>query len=518
MNFLGLPTVIHELIFSSFQTDVSDHPSFLALRICCKQLAIAGSNAIRRIKFSIDDLKRVSILISKLPSVWAFTITKAHMCSFDYSLFRLSKTVTRGQLTYLSLLGIQQPCVVPQNPNARIDLASLRTPLDIAVIFLPWCSKVSHLTLANVDCTINCCRKPCISETEDCSCFSVLSQLSALVSLVLHRTSPPLFLNHVAEWTQLRKLHCIDCVSETEVVIPSWPLLEDLDISQNDIRQLDISGCRNLQNFNCSGNSIAILIIAGCTSLKVLKCSRNKIVSLDVALCTIMQHLDCSNCQVSNLLLPLGVKLQYLDCSMNRMTSLNLSHASGLQSLKCSHNFLPILDLVENHELISLSCCHNKLSILSLPHAPALKILNCSGNSELALLDLSANTNLEILVCCENAIAALDLSNNPKLQFLGCGRNNIRILNLPQSSLLKYLDCSRNLLKQLDVSSHKGLLRLHCQHNILQHLNLEGCEAITVLDCSHNNILDANIRKFLALQHFFAVYRRESLSSNPWLG
>jgi len=59
-------------------------------------------------------------------------------------------------------------------------------------------------------------------------------------------------------------------------------------------------------------------------------------------------------------------------------------------------------------------------------------------------LDVSQNTELKYLNCCENRIQSLDLSNNVKLEYLSIEFNEISYLDLSENINLKYLNTRRN--------------------------------------------------------------------------
>ena len=72
---------------------------------------------------------------------------------------------------------------------------------------------------------------------------------------------------------------------------------------------------------------------------------------------------------------------------------------------------------------------------------------SCSGNrANLTALDLSHNTQLEILGCNNNILTALDLSQNTQLTDLSCSSNQLSSLDISNNTQLVVLDCYDNNL------------------------------------------------------------------------
>lgn len=59
-----------------------------------------------------------------------------------------------------------------------------------------------------------------------------------------------------------------------------------------------------------------------------------------------------------------------------------------------------------------------------------LDTLDCHMNHDIAVLNVTNNTDLKFLNCSKNSLTVLDLSNNPALAWLECYRNNLTSLDL----------------------------------------------------------------------------------------
>lgn len=103
---------------------------------------------------------------------------------------------------------------------------------------------------------------------------------------------------------------------------------------------------------------------------------------------------------MTQLILPDVPNLTSLYCFDNKLTSIDISKQTNLNVLDISSNELTALDVAANKEL--------------------LKVLTCSYNA-LTELDITLCTNLEALNCQGNQMMKLNALHNTKLETLGCG-------------------------------------------------------------------------------------------------
>jgi hypothetical protein len=149
-----------------------------------------------------------------------------------------------------------------------------------------------------------------------------------------------------------------------------------------------------LRRLNVSFNDITNLDVSACTNLCALFCSYNRfIINLNVSGCANLRELDCVSSQLPNLDISSCHRLQVLWCGDNDLTNLNVFSCTNLQTLECFNNQLGKLDV---------SACTN------------LQTLNC-GTDQLTSLDVSACTNLRQLFCERNQLTILNIASNKVL-------------------------------------------------------------------------------------------------------
>ena len=212
--------------------------------------------------------------------------------------------------------------------------------------------------------------------------------------------------------------------------------------------------------------------------------------------------LDVSNKNISDLTGILDFALlDTLNCSANRLMALDVSSLDSLKLLSCYDNYLTSLN-VENDTLLEvLLCNYNYLTALDLSKNLELLRLECNGNN-LEALDLSLNTKLMTLNCNSNYItsAGFDLSANDSLVNLNCSNNKLTTLDLTSDTLLVNLDFSKNNISDIDLSENDSLRVLDCSYNNLSSLDLSENKLLIEVSSKSNQISALDFQENLFLR------------------
>jgi Leucine-rich repeat (LRR) protein len=161
--------------------------------------------------------------------------------------------------------------------------------------------------------------------------------------------------------------------------------------------------------------------------------------------------LDVRNKNISDLTGIEGFNtLTTLYCFGNQLTSLDVSNNTELNILDCQNNQLTSLDFSGATALTTLYCSFNQLTSLDFSGANALTSLSCSLN-QLTSLDFNGANALTFLYCDFNPLTSLDVSNNIALTDLSCTDNQLTSLDLSNNTALTFLFCNRNQLTNLDI-------------------------------------------------------------------
>ena len=207
--------------------------------------------------------------------------------------------------------------------------------------------------------------------------------------------------------------------------------LRRLNIGQNDIAELDLSGNTSLTYLNCADNKLTAIDLSANTLLETVNCNDNDIAALDVSM------------------LP---ALKYLYCTGNALTVLDVGGNPGLAELSCDRNELWALDVSGCSALTDLSCAGNGLTSISLPPQSALVRLDCGTNEH------DGNSIV-------NELEELDLAGQDKISLLRANGNRLTALDISECASLRTLECVGCELRELDITTNRRLRLLFCNGN-----------------------------------------------------
>ena len=212
-------------------------------------------------------------------------------------------------------------------------------------------------------------------------------------------------LQGVEFFPNLFDLRIVNCGLE-EADLSRNPQLDYLDLEDNALTALDLTGCTNLRSLYCGGNeNLTRLDVRSCTNLEWLYCSYTALTYVDLSHNMKLAKLGLGyNALKGSLDLHSYNRLTWLYVPGNGITSLNLVGLSNLATLTVEGNA----------SLKELDCTDCALKTLSMKGCTALEWLYCSGN-DLTSLDVSQNPALKILSCFGNSLTALDISACPNL-------------------------------------------------------------------------------------------------------
>ena len=153
-----------------------------------------------------------------------------------------------------------------------------------------------------------------------------------------------------------------------------------LDVSNNLLTSIKVSGSKSLVHLYCNNNPLTSLDASGCTALSsYLTCENNQLRTLNVS-DTSLLRLYCNNNQLTFLNASGCTRLEHLHCVNNELISLNVSGCTALVQLQCNYNKLTSLDVSSCTALKDLGCRVNELTSLNVSGCNSLEILYCDNN------------------------------------------------------------------------------------------------------------------------------------------
>jgi uncharacterized repeat protein (TIGR01451 family) len=272
--------------------------------------------------------------------------------------------------------------------------------------------------------------------------------------------------------------------------IKSFTSLEFLDVMENQLTTLDLSGMITLQTVYASNNALTSINNTGMTALVDLGVENNHITSLTAVSLNNLQFLKCLNNNISTVNLIELPALTELNLGGNALTALNVTNLTALQILYLDSNQLASVNVAGLVSLKQLSAEHNQLGAIDVSGLANLEVLyysynpnptvttsgatgikylklnNCGANA----LPVAPSSNLLVIECESNAITSLDVSGFPALTNLSCGSNQLATLNVSGLPELIFLSCPANQLTTLDCNSNSHLDMLTIYGNPMETL------------------------------------------------
>jgi len=224
--------------------------------------------------------------------------------------------------------------------------------------------------------------------------------------------------------------------------------LTELNLSKNNLSEIDLTNLLLLEKINFSENNISLLNVSFLQNLKTLMIQNNSLTNLDV----------------SN-----KGQLYLLYADGNQLTNLNLENTNGLQTLSCSNNLLTTLDISDSP--IDIFYAHNN-------NLESLNMNNGLISSSLHIFNLAGNTNLN-KVCADTGeinwlqnylssvgINNVDISNCTTLSINHniFNDDNIEIFPNPTSDYL-YVKTVNSPIQKLTIHNIDGKLLFEKQSN-----------------------------------------------------
>ncbi|MDY6206513.1 MAG: hypothetical protein SPI30_07215 [Prevotella sp.] len=151
-------------------------------------------------------------------------------------------------------------------------------------------------------------------------------------------------------------------------------------------------------------------------------------------------------------------------------------------------------------DLTKLICKGLSLTAIDVAGMTNLQVLDCSNNS-IGELKLNANTRLTDLLAYKNQLNDIDLSKNALLSNISLNNNKLQHISLAENKKLTVLFVSDNELEELNVSACTNLASLAFNNNKIKNINLSENSVIETLYCSGNQLskLDLSLLTKLSL-------------------
>jgi alpha-tubulin suppressor-like RCC1 family protein len=344
--------------------------------------------------------------------------------------------------------------------------------------------------------------------------------------------------------------------------IEDFVALTELNCSQNQLLNLNISQNTLLEDLFVASNFLTNLNLQQHTALNLLSCYDNQLTNLNLSQNTVLQKLACYNNQLTSLNVKNGYNLNSIifnstnnpnllcievdDAAWSTTNWTNIDPASSF-STNCTNfgltyvpdnNFEAYLEAnamgngIANDDYVTtanintvtgldvnskniadltgiedfttleyLYCNFNQLTNINVTQNINLNELQCAAN-QLTSLDITQNTNLTILNFNNNNLTSINLNNNTSLLQFSCAYNQLTSIDVSQLTSLEKLQCHNNQLTNLDIAQNIILKDLHSSYNPINSLDITNNPLLELLQCTNNQLSILDISNNNLLQFF----------------
>lgn len=273
-------------------------------------------------------------------------------------------------------------------------------------------------------------------------------------------------------------IKCLRCNEQqlTSFSAEGLTAITELDVSENEIAEVQLCEMPELVDFDMSHNKLTALELTGMPKLETLNLSYNEIDSHELYISSLAEN------------------LVELNVSSNKLVTLNLNAFSNLEYFYASNNpdlttvvfydgstKLRIIDMSDCYimhfygislpALTQLLLTNNALMDWEVGDYPKLSTLSVTGNW-LTSIDVTKYPALFQFSCAKNQLSSLNLSNNPELISLMCADNKLTTLDLSVNTDISTLDVANNNLAKLDITMLRNIHELDISGNPLRRIDL----------------------------------------------
>ena len=250
--------------------------------------------------------------------------------------------------------------------------------------------------------------------------------------------------------------------------------LEELDLSFNKIKEL--SYFSNLTSLDIEATDIEDVIVN--KELKRINIGSTKFKDIEfIKNLEDLEDLNVSNTNITNLDLSKYKKLKSLNISDTYLEKFNIKDNLLLQILKAEKAHIKNLDLSNNKDIEVLNLSNNKIEEIDLKELTKLKDLNLSNN-KLKTIDLTKLKKLSSLIVNNNELKEIDTKELKDLEVLEIANNDIEKVDLKDNLNLTKLNISSTKIKDINVDNFKKLKSLNISNLNLKEIKPFNIEEV----------------------------------------
>lgn len=205
----------------------------------------------------------------------------------------------------------------------------------------------------------------------------------------------------------------------------------------------------------------------------------------------------------SNLKLTIYGPVTTLFCGFNNLIKLETKGNPALEKLAAQDNSIAIVDLSANTNLTVLSLSKNQIKRIDLTGLSKLRDLRVAQNPRLSELDLSPVKALQVLDISETKMSKLPQGNLSEMIALNISTLpgfELDLKRLPKLSVLNMADCA---ISELEFQYVPELKSLWAPNNKLAKLDLSNNLEITQMQLNYNELKRVDLSKNIKLSKLY---------------
>lgn len=260
----------------------------------------------------------------------------------------------------------------------------------------------------------------------------------------------------------------------------SSPDISGVDISNNQIENLCLDGCSELEYLGYNNNPLVTLDLSECKVIDIgfLNLNIETLRELRLRNCTQITWLSGIHSALETLDLSGCENIEYFPSSSDYWTGLSYLDISGCKLIE---NF-DIINIISTVKYLNISGCEKITKLSSAINLEELHAKGCIGLEGQFHIYPSIR-----IVNFENCISLESIAQPYGVE----GEYQLASLNVRGCTALEWIIAEHTKLESLDASGCTSLKELYCQGNLLKTINLTGCTALEKLGISSGNYLQS---------------------------
>lgn len=383
--------------------------------------AMGGSDRDKSIDFSANkNLKKLVFIGRNLTSVNIQGLTKLEYVDFRHNF--LSRVDAR-YLYNINVAAFGQQINPDKMYVQKGTGASARNVINVQTCYVQVNDKEAIGSIGNFDVYNSANYRVVLSKTymtqESLENALDTALVAALKDIYAKRKSTDadyFYATDFMDWvTQVKSLNLSNRnISTIDKLYRYAPMVEVLDVSYNNLKELDLTGFQNLKNVNAYNNLIRYVDVIENSPITELNVENNDLAYLPMENLRNLVGLNCNSNNIEQLEAYLAPRMSVLRCSENLIKSLDLSGLNELTRLYIDKNFIHPDDIkwpaVKNLRILSAENTFTDEVNLDLKAFTQLSNVSLSDNTHLVSVSLPLNSIEYINIRnCENLYQLFDV-------------------------------------------------------------------------------------------------------------